>query len=73
MNATLEQLRQLSVADKLHIVEQLWDDIGESDEQLVLQPRHTEEASRRAAEMDANPAIGLTREELWQRVDESNG
>ncbi len=35
--------------------------------------RHRVEAERRAAELEADPSIALSREELWQRVDKRNG
>lgn len=73
MNVELEQLRKLPVADKLRIVAQLWDDIHESDEALILQDWHKEEAQRRSAELEANPDIALTREEVWEQIDETNG
>ena len=72
MNVELEQLRKLPVAEKLRIVEQLWDDIHESEESLIVQDWHKAEARRRAAELEANPAIALTREDVWKQVDESN-
>ena len=73
MNVALDQLRKLPIAEKLRIVEQLWDDIAASDEPLVLRDWHIAEAQRRDAELDANPDIALTREQLWKRVDELNG
>ena len=73
MDIELENLRNLPVADKLRIVEQLWDDIHESDERLVVQDWHRDQAKRRLEELEANPEIAITREELWKRVDESNG
>lgn len=73
MDTDIDQLRQLPVADKLRIVGQLWDDIHDSDAPLVLSSEQRDEVDRRAAELDANPEIALTREELWKRIDESNG
>jgi len=73
MSVELDQLRKLPIAEKLRIVEQLWDDIAASDEPLVLRDWHVAEAQRRDAELDTNPEIALTREELWKRVDELNG
>jgi putative addiction module component (TIGR02574 family) len=72
MTLELEQLRKLPVVDKLRIVEQLWDDIGESDEPLPLSDWVIDESKRRAAELAASPEIGLTREELWKRVDQND-
>ena len=72
MNVELDQLRKLPIADKLRIVEELWDDIGASDEPLVLRAWHKDEATRRANELEADPDIAITREGLWKRVDETN-
>lgn len=58
------QLHDLPIAEKLRIVEQLWDDIGESDEPFPWMAWQRDEARRRVAELDADPGIALTREEL---------
>jgi putative addiction module component (TIGR02574 family) len=73
MPTELDQLRTLRVADKLRIVEQLWDDIGESEEPLLVRDWHKEEAQRRALELEAQPESALTRKQLWKLVDEPNG
>jgi len=69
MSIDLTSLRNLSVSEKLRIVEVLWDDIGASDEPIVLQPWQLEEAQRRSAELKANPSIAINRDELWRRVN----
>ena len=73
MSIELEELRKLPIADKLRIVEQLWDDIAASREPFPWQPWHQEEAQRRAEEVDRNPGIAITREELWKRVGDAHG
>jgi putative addiction module component (TIGR02574 family) len=73
MHADFEHLRQLPIAEKLRIVEALWDDICESQEPIPLHPWQIEEVKRRAAELDANPDLAITEEELWRRVDELRG
>jgi putative addiction module component (TIGR02574 family) len=73
MHPEIEHLRKLPIAEKLRVVEELWDDIGQSDESFPLPPWHRVEADRRAAELDADPSIALSREELWRRVDTRNG
>lgn len=73
MHPEMEHLRKLPVAERLRVVEELWDDIGASAEPFPLPVWHRQEAERRAAELEANPSIALTREELWQRVDAKNG
>jgi putative addiction module component (TIGR02574 family) len=61
------------VAEKLPVIEDLWDDIAASGELFPLPAWHREEADRRAAELEADPSTALTRQELWRRVNESNG
>lgn len=73
MSVNLEELRKLSIAEKLRIVEQLWDDIGSSGEPFPLHQWQKDEAQRRAAELEANPEMALTREEVWRRVDTADG
>jgi putative addiction module component (TIGR02574 family) len=68
MSIELEELRRLPIAEKLRIVELLWDDIAAAEEPFTLHPWHLEEAMRRAAELEANPEIALSRDELWKRV-----
>ncbi len=69
MSIDMTDLQKLPVSEKLRIVEALWDDIGASDEPIVLQPWQHDEAKRRAAELKANPSIAIDRKELWRRVD----
>lgn len=69
MSIDMTDLHKLPVSEKLRIVEALWDDIGASDEPIVLQPWQRDEAQRRAAELKADPSIAIDREELWRRVD----
>ena len=69
MSIDLTDLRNLPVSEKLRIVELLWDDIGASDEPIVLQPWQREEAHRRSAELKADPNIAIDRDELWRRVN----
>lgn len=70
MDTPLEQIQQLPIADRLSLVEQIWDGIGQSDEPLIIRDWHKKEARRRAAELDADPSIAITRDELWKRVDD---
>lgn len=69
MIAQFDSLRRLPLADKLRLVEELWDDIGSSDEPFPWPEWLEPEAQRRAAEANQNPETLLTREELWQQVD----
>ncbi|MEO8498605.1 MAG: addiction module protein [Planctomycetota bacterium] len=69
MTINLTDFHNLPVSEKLRIVEALWDDIGASDEPIVLQPWQRDEAQRRSAELKADPSIAIDRAELWRRVD----
>ncbi len=69
MSLDISDLHNLPVAEKLLIVEALWDGIGESNEPIVLHSWQIDEASRRSAELKADPSIAIDRDELWRRVD----
>ena len=73
MHPEVEHLRQLPIKEKLRVVEQLWDDIAASGERFPLPEWHREEAVRRAADLEANPSIALTRDEVWRRVEDADG
>ena len=70
MSIELEELRKLPMADKLRVVEELWDDIASSGESIPVDPMCVEEAERRADELDRDPNLAIDREELWKKVDE---
>ena len=69
MSIDISDLRNLPVAEKLRLVELLWDDIGASGEPIIMQPWQAEETRRRSAELKADPSIAIDRDELWRRVD----
>ncbi|MBL8818607.1 MAG: addiction module protein [Planctomyces sp.] len=65
----LKQLRSLPVAEKLRLVELLWDDISASDEPILLHPWQEDEAGRRSSELKSDPSLAIDRDELWRRVN----
>lgn len=69
MGIDLKELRSLPVEEKLRLVEILWDDIGASNEPIILHPWQANEVSRRSAELKSDPSIAIDRDELWRRVD----
>ncbi|MHB8957743.1 MAG: addiction module protein [Pirellulaceae bacterium] len=69
MSIDLSSLKDLSAADKLRIVTELWNDIAESNEPIVVPEEIVEEVSRRSAELKADPSIAIDEQELWRRVD----
>ncbi len=72
MHPEFAHLQKLPLAEKLQLVEELWDDIGQSNEHWPLPDWHHTEAERRVAELNADPSLALTREGLWRRVDSIN-
>lgn len=72
MSIDLSGLSALPAADKLKIVEMLWDDLGSSSEPIPLPEWVDKEAVRRRDEMQ-DPSVGLTHEEVWRRIEQRNG
>ncbi len=71
MNVYTDTIRDLTAADKLWLVEQIWDDLAGSDTPIPLPTWALAEAARRRDEMIADPKLGLTHEEVWKRIDDS--
>lgn len=69
MSIDLSNLKDLSAADKLRIVTELWNDIAASNEPLIIPEEILRESSRRSAELKADPSIAIDEEALWRRVD----
>ncbi|MGD9633368.1 MAG: addiction module protein [Pirellulales bacterium] len=72
MSFELADLQSLTPAEKLRIVEFLWDDLGSSSSAIPIPEWAEQEAIRRREEM-ANPSFGLTHEETWRRINHRNG
>lgn len=66
-----QELLRLSTAEKIELVEELWDSIPECDEALALTPEQSADLSRRLADADADPEGGtpweVVREQVRQR------
>jgi putative addiction module component (TIGR02574 family) len=61
MPIDMNELHALPVAEKLRIVEMLWDDLGNSSTPIPLPEWVEREVSRRRDEMH-NPAFGISHE-----------
>jgi hypothetical protein len=72
MSVDMNELHSLPAADKLRIVEMLWDDLGESTAEIPLPEWVAREAARRREEMRV-PSFGLSHEETWRRITNRNG
>ena len=74
MHPAMTQLSQLPVAERLELVQEIWDSIGEAQGQLPVQEWHRQLALARLADLDGREEeIGLSEEEVWNRVEKSRG
>lgn len=73
MHPQMKNLQRLTASEKLQIVEELWDDLTNSPEPIPFPQWHRDEASRRAAELDADPSMAIDRDTLWRRVGGQDG
>ena len=73
MLAGFEHFHQLPIADKIRLVEEMWDDIAASKESFPAPDWMKAEADRRWKELEADPSRAISREEIWRRVDEARG
>jgi putative addiction module component (TIGR02574 family) len=63
----------LSASEKLQLVEDLWDDLAATPEQVPVHDWQLQELARRKANLMKNPASGLTWEEVQRRVRSRHG
>ena len=68
MNAPISSIFDLSPAEKLQLVEDLWDDLAATPKTIPLHEWQKDELARRKANLMKNPASGLTWEEVKRRV-----
>ena len=67
-----DELRALSPAEKLRLVEILWDDLGDSTASIPLPDWVDRETARRRDEM-RDPTFGLSHDETWGRIERRDG
>ena len=74
MHPAMNQLAQLPVSERLELVQDLWDSIVDSREQLPIQDWHRELVKARLADFDGREEeLGLTRAQVWKAVDGARG
>lgn len=73
MSIDTDAILALPVAEKLKLVELIWDDLGQATEKLPLPAWVVQEGVRRREELKQNPSIALTHDEIWKRIHERNG
>lgn len=73
MNRTATSIFDLSPAEKLQLVEDLWDDLAATPEAVPVYEWQKQELGRRKAKLLKNPASGLAWEEVKRRVRRRHG
>ena len=74
MHRAMNELSQLPVSERLELVEQLWESIAESREQLPIQEWHRELVKARLVDFEGREGeLGITREQVWRQVDQRRG
>lgn len=73
MNPSKTSVFDLSPSEKLQLVEDLWDDLASSPEEVPVHDWQKQELARRKANLMRNPASGLTWEEVKRRVRSRHG
>ncbi len=65
-----DELRKLSLAERLELVEQIWDSIAAEYERdpILLTDEQRADLERRLAEADADPAGGAPWEDVLERI-----
>jgi putative addiction module component (TIGR02574 family) len=58
----------LSPAEKLQLVEDLWDDLAATPDAVPVHQWQLDELERRKAELDANPGSGLSWEQVKRNI-----
>lgn len=64
VSAKLPGIEQLSIEEKLTLMEEIWEDICTEKSALELTPEQVEEIDRRLAELEAHPERVIPWEEI---------
>lgn len=72
MHPAMNQLSQLPLAERIELVQDLWDSIDDLRNKLPVQDWHRELAQARLEQYDEDKK-GLSLEEVWQQVDQRRG
>jgi putative addiction module component (TIGR02574 family) len=74
MHPAMDELSQLPATERLELVQELWDSIRESREELPVQHWHREVVKARLADFGGDgEGQGISREQVWQQVDQRRG
>jgi len=73
MNPDVSGVFKLGIAEKLQLVEDLWDDIASAPERVPVPDWQKEELARRKSEYLRNPRSGIPWEEAKERIPNQHG
>jgi len=73
MSTNMTSLSDLSPAEKLQLVEDLWDDLAANPEEVPIHDWQKAELARRKANLMNTPGSGLLWEEVKRRVRSRHG
>ncbi len=68
MDPNIASVFDLSPAEKLQLVEDLWDDLAAGPDALPVHQWQKEELARRKSNLMNNPASGLSWEQVKRRI-----
>ncbi len=68
MSVKMNSVFDLSPAEKLQLVEDLWDDLSADPSQIPVDESVLQELNRRKANLQAHPLTGLNWAEVQQRI-----
>lgn len=71
MDVYTDTIRDLPPAEKLRLVERIWDDLAAGNAPIPMPEWAVEEAKRRRDEMRADLQLGDSHEGIWKRIDDS--
>lgn len=73
MSADVTSVFDLSPAEKLQLVEDLWDDLAATPEAVPVHDWQKDELARRKANLLKNPGSGVTWEDVQRRIRSRHG
>ena len=65
---SLAEIQKLTVAERIQLVEDIWDTIADEPESLALTDAQKQELDRRLKAYHQNPEAGITWEELKAKI-----
>lgn len=71
MDIYTDSIQALPLADRLRLVERIWDELTAGDQPIPVPDWAIKEAARRRDELVADPKLGLSHEEIWQQIDDA--